>query len=199
MQGLENIAELAAHARTLGASAVEIISAEDIHVEERLAEFCRSPHRCPSYGLSPGCPPHAMQPAVFREMLQEYSYALVFKIDASISVLLGPERVEVARTIHLIAATIEQAACKNGFVQAKGLAAGSCKELYCQQEDCCLVLSRQAICPHVDKVRPSLSAVGVNFQMVTEKIGWKFDKLTQENSKTNESTMGLMAGIVLLG
>jgi predicted metal-binding protein len=122
---------------------------------------------------------------------------LVFKIDAPISVLMGPERVGVARRIHRIAAALEQEALSRGFAQARGLAAGSCKELFCAEEAACVVLKDQQPCPHSDLARPSISALGVNFTALADSVGWQFDKI--DPTVDDASAMGLMAGLVLLG
>jgi len=184
-------------ARALGATAAVIIPAKSLVVEDRFAEMCAAPQRCPGYGLAPGCPPHAIHPSVFREQLQKYRSILVFKIDAPISELMGPERVGIARRIHRIAAALEQAALRRGFAQARGLAAGSCKELFCAEKAACVVLKDQQPCPHSDLARPSLSALGVNFTALAGGVGWQFDKI--DPTANDAAATGLMAGLVLLG
>ena len=195
----ENVDGLFELARTLGATAAVIVPADVLIVEDRFAALCAEPHRCPSYGLAPGCPPHAMQPEVFRKLLHNYQQVLVFKIDAPVTVLMGPERLEIARNIHRIAATLEQETLRLGFPLARGLATGSCKELFCQQQDGCAVLEGQLICPHAAYARPSLSALGVNFTLLTETLGWDFRKIDAHAASASDLEMALMAGMVLLG
>lgn len=185
-------------AYSLGATAASIVPAESLVVEERFAALCAEPHRCPSYGLAPGCPPHALSPSLFREQLKDYRHILVFKIDVSAADLLGEKRLPLARSIHRIAAGLEQAARAQGFSQARGLAAGSCKELFCGEEEVCAVLHRGRPCPHADRARPSLSAVGVDFSALAALVGWKFGAI-DPNQASGEPAMGLMAGLVLLG
>src|SRR5665647_3058473 len=193
---MEDLTELA---RALGATAAVIVPADVLIVEDRFAVLCAEPHRCPSYGLAPGCPPHAMQPDVFRQLLQRYHHVLVFKIDASVAALMGSERLAIARNIHSIAAAIEQQACTLGWPLARGLATGSCKELFCPQQDVCVVLEENLACPHAALARPSLSALGVNFTLLTEFLGWQFGKIEEQAATTADPAMGLMAGMVLLG
>ena len=195
----ENMDDLIELARTLGATAAVIVPADVLIVEDRFAALCAEPHRCPSYGLAPGCPPHAMQPDVFRKLLHNYQQVLAFKIDAPVTALMGAERLEIARNIHKIAAAIEKEALRLGLPLARGLAAGSCKELFCQQQDVCVVLEGQLTCPHAAYARPSLSALGVNFTLLTETLGWQFGKIDENVSSTEEPAMGLMAGVILLG
>jgi len=193
----KTINALIERALALGATAAVIMPARSLVVEDRFAEMCAAPQRCPSYGLAPGCPPHAILPSVFREQLQQYRSILVFKIDAPISALMGPERVGIARRIHRIAAALEQEALHLGVVRARGLAAGSCKELFCAKDAACVVLRHQQPCRHPDLARPSLSALGVNFTALAESVGWRFDKI--DPMVNDQSAMGLMAGLVLLG
>lgn len=185
-------------ALSLGATAAAIVPAELLVVEERFAALCAEPHRCPSYGLAPGCPPHALLPSLFREQLKSFRHILVFKIDVPAADLLGEKRLPVARSIHRIAAALEQAAQVQGFPEARGLAAGSCKELFCGEEEVCAVLHRQQPCPHADRARPSLSAVGVDFGALATLVGWEFGAI-DPNQTGGEPAMGLMAGLVLLG
>lgn len=190
--------DLSVLARTLGATATAILPAEALEVADRFAALCAAPHRCPSYGLAPGCPPHAVSPAVFREQVRQYRHILVFKIDAPAADLMGEERLVIARAIHRIAATLERAARSRGLAQARGLAAGSCKELFCAEAAACAVLTRQRPCPHADLARPSISAVGVDFAALAHTVGWEFGRIDPNKATGTEPAMGLMAGLVLL-
>lgn len=87
------MASLRGRAVGLGAAiAAVILPAATLVVAERLAALCATPHRCPSYGLAPGCPPHAQSPARFREALRAYKWVLVFKIEARAADLQGAKR-----------------------------------------------------------------------------------------------------------
>lgn len=185
-------------ATTLGATATAVIPAYHLKIEDRFADLCGTPHRCPSYGLAPGCPPHAMRPVQFREILGRYKHILVFKIDAPVADLVSEQRVIVARNIHRLAAGLEQTALEAGWQQARGMAAGSCKELFCGQDEACVVLESGLPCRHPDLARPSISAVGVDFQALADQIGWPFGPIKSEQT-SSEPAMGLMAGLVLLG
>jgi len=190
---------LRALALSLGANAAELVSPGSLIVKDHLAALCGAPHRCPSYGLAPGCPPHAIKPEAFRELLFTFQHILVFKIDAPVSALMGQERLEIARRIHTIAATIEQEASASGWRLAKGLAAGSCKELFCPELAVCPVLAQGSPCLHAGLARPSLSAMGVDFASLAKSVGWQFEKVPNQPAATGEPIMGLMAGLVLLG
>ena len=114
----DSLRELVQKAFELGVSDARIIPARSVVVEERFPEMCASP-RCPGYGQAPGCPPHVMKPAEFRELLSRYEHALLFKIDVPTELLLGEERHEVARRIHEIAAAIERLAREKGYAGSR--------------------------------------------------------------------------------
>ncbi len=188
---------LQTQALALGASACGVIATADLVIEERFAAMCGAPTPCPSYGLAPGCPPHAPSVQDFRDEMASYLQVLVFKIDAPMTDLLGRTRLEIARTIHRIAASLERLAQEEGMRRAKGMAAGSCKELFCTDEKACVVLAQGVSCRHPDLARPSISAVGVDFAALAGKLGWPFGPLPSTPPDT--PVMGLMAGLVLLG
>ncbi len=184
------------HALSLGASDARLIASTHIQVEEKLARICQDPG-CPGYGQGANCPPHVMKPAAFRELLPQYPQALVFKFDVPTEVLLGDGRFEVARIVHEPAADLERRAIANGYADARGLAAGSCKRIFCAEEKNCRVLAQKGDCRHSDAARPSISGLGVNFFELSRTVGWPINKIDR-NSDPDEVPMGLMAGIVLL-
>ncbi len=193
----DSLQELIRHAFELGVSDARIIPARSIVVEDRFAEMCASP-RCPGYGQGPGCPPHVMKPAEFRELLSRYEHALVFKIDAPTEVLLGDERHDVARRIHEISATIERLAREWGYAESRGFAAGSCKMIFCADRESCVVLENGGECRFPDRARASLSGIGVNFEELCKSVGWRFQIITKDTA-SDEVPMGMMAGMVLIG
>jgi predicted metal-binding protein len=198
----ERLEGLTTLARFLGATDAAIVPAHRLAVEDRFAEMCGAPTRCPSYGLAPGCPPHAIKPSVFRDQLAGYRHILVFKIDAPVADLMSEQRLTIARDIHRLAATLERAAASRGWALARGFAAGSCKELFCETEERCVVLAKRLPCRRPDAARPSLSAMGVDFTALAESVGWQFGRIDPPanpgQSTDSKPAMGLMAGLVLL-
>ena len=83
-----------ARALHLGASAAAALPARDLVVADHFAALCAAPHRCPSYGLAPGCPPHSQSPAGFRAELADYRWVLVFRIDVPAADLRTGKRLE---------------------------------------------------------------------------------------------------------
>jgi predicted metal-binding protein len=193
----DSLQELTRHAFELGVSDARIIPARSIVVEDRFPEMCASP-RCLGYGQSPGCPPHVMKPAEFRELLSRYEHALVFKIDVPTELLLGEERHEVAGRIHEIAAAIERLAREREYPHSQGFAAGSCKMIFCADRESCVVLEKGGECRFPDKARASISGIGVNFEELCKTVGWRFQIITRDTT-SDQVPMGMMAGIVLIG
>lgn len=188
------LSELCDHALGLGANAAVVVPASTLVVENRFVDLCKE--GCPSYGLSPGCPPHAMTPAEFRTMLKGYSDAVLFRVNASMDDLQGEGRLSVASLVHDISAALERKARMLGFVRVYALAAGSCKELFCK-EGSCVVLAAGEACRFPDRARPSVSAHGVDVGKLCSAVGWK---LSWEGEGGAESAvMGMMMGVALAG
>jgi predicted metal-binding protein len=184
------------HAVEQGVSDARLIDTARIQVQDDLAKICEDPG-CPGYGQGANCPPHVMKPEAFRQLLRNYPRALVFKFDVPTEVLLGDGRFEVSRIVHETAANLERQALVCGYAAAQGLAAGSCKRIFCAAENHCRVLAGDGVCRYPDAARPSISGLGVNFFELSRAVDWPIHKITSDSSP-NELPMGLMAGIVLL-
>ena len=196
---MKTVTPLIALAIALGATSAVAIPVEALAVEERFADLCAAPMRCPSYGLTPGCPPHAMRPNVFKAELELYQKVLVFKLDIPSRVLQSPARLPLARKIHSFAAALEREAHACGWTAAKALASGSCKELFCASQPNCVVLHRHLPCPHALHARPSLSAMGIDFTRLAGYVGWPLSWASQASGDIDNEAMSLLAGLVLLG
>jgi len=197
VKGSDPLQELIQKAYELGASDARIIPAQSIVAEDRFAEMCSSP-QCPGYGLAPSCPPHAMKPDEFRDLLTQYEHALVFKIDVPTEILLSDGRLDVAKLIHEISAGIERLAKEKGYTNSRGFAAGSCKMIFCNEHEKCIVLDKNEDCRFPDQARPSLSGLGVNSLELSKTVGWQFEKITKD-TKPDDVPMGIIAGMVLIG
>jgi predicted metal-binding protein len=175
----------------LGVSGARIVDATRIVVEDALARMCERP-RCPSYGLSASCPPHVGGPEVFRALIEGYRHALVLKTDVPTEILLSEQRREVYRLNHEIAAAVEIKAVELGFPRARAFAGGACKDLFCNDEPDCAVLTGGA-CRNPDKARQSMSGYGVNVSELVQSAGWTMQRIT------SGTETGLAVGLVLVG
>ncbi len=164
------LAELVALAISLGANAATIVDAQDILVEDELANLCREA-RCPNYGLSPTCPPHVKGPEWLRQYLKQISVVLIFEIEASPGRTYSDHRRETGQLLHFIAAQLESAAIEKGFLMAEGFAGGSCKNLFCYDHTHCRVLSGDGTCRNPGFARPSVSGYGINMNHLLKISG----------------------------
>ena len=137
-----------------------------------------------------------MSPDCFRTVLDGYEWVLVFTRDVVSVILAGNGRLKVAKNIHEVAAAIELAAVPLGFSQAQGVAAGSCKELFCPADQACRVLQYRQPCRFPDKARFSVSGLGVNVGALCNALGWDLAWQIHEDGEMVE--MALMLGIVLV-
>ncbi|UCF91002.1 MAG: DUF2284 domain-containing protein [Desulfobacterales bacterium] len=180
-----------------GASDAKAVSTADVTVDESLTNFCRD-SGCENYGLAVSCPPHVSGPAGFKELLKDYTRAVVFKIDVPTETLLSKESLEVFRSLHKIAANIEKAAVEKGYNRSKAFAGGSCKPLFCQEHPDCRVLSENGKCRHPHIARPSMSGFGINVSQLVKTAGWQMDRITRETDP-EAVKIAMLCGLVLIG
>lgn len=113
-------------------------------------------------------------------------------------VLLGKGRLPIARRIHQIAALLEQKALDLHCTRVKALASGSCRELFCADQGCCVLLDYGLPCLHRDVARPSLSAMGIDFAALAQLLRWPliWPDAMQEDARQQ---MAMLAGLLLVG
>ncbi len=194
-----NLDSLRAKALDLGADRAAVIAASDIAVSEAVTFKCRVP-RCPNYGASANCPPHSPTPAEFRQVLANYSQAVLFNKRFDPEVMVSPEkndeRREAFESIFRLAADLESAAFYSGHYLAFGLAAGSCKRVLCFEHKHCAVL-QGGPCPFPALARPSLEAVGIDVFQLAALAGWDMQPVGRE-SDAGQVTDSSLTGIVVV-
>lgn len=196
VQKLNDLIQLAYRS---GAGEVGIIRADDVPVEDRLANVCRE-IRCEAYGLSPSCPPHVSGPSGFRKLIKKSLHAVVIRIDIPSSVMFSNERKEVMQLLHEIVSSVEQAAIRIGYTESKAFAGGSCKNIFCSKHAECRVLSEQGECRNPQYARPSMSGFGINVLNLMQKAGIPADKTpTPAQADYHEDAMSWVAGLVMVG
>jgi predicted metal-binding protein len=172
----------------LGVAEAKIVPASKIVVENRVVLKCRI--GCNKYGKTLMCPPYAPSVDEFRKVLNEYSYALVFKIKsqaeatAEIAKLLSKKEDDPSLTKEMKEKTqkfwaswktdkkellrkvcaLEKAATTKGYTLALGFTTGSC--LLCDE---CNV--KEKVCRHPTEARYSAQAVGINVLQTLENAG----------------------------
>ncbi|MFH1148914.1 MAG: DUF2284 domain-containing protein [Actinomycetota bacterium] len=177
----------------LGAAAAVLIDPADIVINPEFVEMCRPP-QCDAFGIGGNCPPHVMSPDEFKELLAGYEHAVVLKIEAPMAMLLEEEhRFEVIKVLQETTAKLERFAVEQGFERARGFAGGSCRKAFCRDEDYCEVIEGSGNCRNPDRARPSLSGVGVNFQLLNRKLDWAESDVGHDGEP-----LGVMLGVVFL-
>lgn len=192
----DTLAELVQEARRLGADAAEILTIENVTVDDSLVNMCRD-SKCEFYGVSINCPPHVSGPSGFREIAKDYHQALVFKIDVPTESLMSENRRTFFQRLQEIAAGTEIKAAVLGYAKAKGFAGGSCKDIFCSAHEDCQVLTEGKPCRHPDKARPSMSGYGINVSALTKAAGWEMSRITRDTDPAAVS-MAMLCGLILL-
>jgi len=121
----------------LGAKEAKIISADSIKTAEWVRLKCQ--FGCDGYGRRLTCPPYSPTPEQTRQMLSDYSYALIIHGDKYTD-------------IRSIIAILEREIFLDGYYKAYGMGAGPC--FLCKK---C-----PKLCRHPEQARPSMEASGID-------------------------------------
>ena len=191
------LAHLTREARRLGATSSTIISSKEIQVKDNLAALCTGEYTCPNYGLAASCPPYVEGPVEFRKWQARSKYSITVKIELPTSVMFSDERQGVMQLLHQIVAAVEQKAIESGFKNSKGFAGGSCKELFCGDQEKCCVVAENKPCRHIEVARPSMSGFGIDVTQLMRSSGWSAPKADNKNS-SNKDALSWVAGLVML-
>lgn len=193
----QQLAPLTEEAKRLGATDSTIISSKEIQVKDDLAALCNGEFACPNYGLGASCPPYVAGPAEFRKWQAESEYSITVSIELPTSVMFSDERNGVMQLLHQIVADVEQKAMEMGFKKSKGFAGGSCKELFCDDQKNCRVLSENKPCRNIEVARPSMSGFGIDVTQLMKSSGWSGQKADEADS-SDKDAMSWVAGLVVL-
>lgn len=196
----EHLEKYREKALELGATQAKIVRAEDIPVDERVALKCQIP-RCFGYGVSAHCPPNTIKPEELRELLKQYSWAVLFVKDVPPEVIVRDkstikERVAVYQQIFKIVSEVESMAFYDGHYLAFGFGAGSCRHTFCGQQENCLALEGKR-CRFSLLSRPSMEAVGIDVYKMVSSAGWDIYPIGS-NAKPEDMPKGTLAGIVIV-
>ena len=193
----QQLEPLASEAKKLGATSSAIISSEEIQVKDNLAALCNGEYICPNYGLAASCPPHVEGPVEFRKWQAQSKYSITVKIELPASVMFSDERTGVFQLLHQIVAAVEQKAIETGFKNAKGFAGGSCKELFCEDQETCCVVAENKPCRHIEVARPSMSGFGIDVTQLMLSSGWPAQKAENKSSSDKDAT-SWVAGLIMI-
>jgi predicted metal-binding protein len=194
---LENLKNKAVE---LGASMVEVISADWVQVDERVSLKCLTP-LCPYYNHCLNCPPHAPSQEQMQKIVSQYKYAVLLALDVvPVSHFAGTakdrrESTTWARKCLEIVGKIEKDAFENGYYFAMGFAQASCLKTLCKQKRCLLLDGGQ--CPYPLKARPSMEAVGIDVYGLVTRVGWDIYPINR-SVIPEQVPRALSVGIVLI-
>jgi len=190
-----HLLSLKKEAIALGASDARIIPADMVPIEDKIIEMCRPPN-CEQYGKSANCPPHVMTPEAARQWIRPYRSALIFKIDVSPGVLFSEQGLGIFKKVFLISAMLEELSVGQGHAFSKGLAAGSCKAVFCRDIPC-EALIKDKICRYPSLARPSMEALGINVFRLAREVGWEIHAILRK-SDPHDIPSAMLAGLLLV-
>jgi len=183
----KELQEFKEKALELGASAVEVIPASDVVVEERVWMKCLVP-RCGAIrdGGTPYCPPHTPHPDFMRKVFSQYHWAVLFRrnvepledyippSEARAKEMLSQQWQQGGRNFHEktweILGRLESYVQGKGYDLAMGFSGGSCKINLCHGAPCGVF--QNGNCRFPLRARPSMEAVGIDIFDLANKVGW---------------------------
>ncbi len=149
----------------LGCSRTELISADLLRPDQRVALKCRV-NFCGQYGRNLMCPPAVTGGFDWTKAVEGYNYALILQRTIVVSDNRYREIYDNEKPAFLkLVLDLEKEAFRAGFSLAYGLTAGHCD--ICQ--NCAGV--EQLACLHPEQARPSMEAIGINVEYVTHAAG----------------------------
>lgn len=187
------IASLKTLACKRGAAAKEITPG-DIVVSEWVRFKCR--YGCKGYGKHLGCPPYAPSPEVTRRMVDEYSTGLLLWFDGVPGhAEFGPDDIpddfhpwyaDLIRWVNGTVHELEKTAFYDGFYKAFGFGGYPC--IWCEHQHCVAEEADGIVdesirrkCRHMDLVRPSMEAAGIDVFATARNIGWELSTIPCKN------------------
>lgn len=193
----QQLSHLIDEAKRLGATFAAIIPSKEIQVKKDLAALCNGEYACRNYGLAASCPPYVEGPVEFKKWQAESNYSIVVKIELPTSIMFSDERKGVMQLLHQIVAVLEQKAMEIGFKKSKAFAGGSCKELFCEDQEECCVFAENKPCRHNGIARPSMSGFGIDVTQLMKSSGWPAP-IAEKSNLSDKDDLSWVAGIVML-
>lgn len=155
---LNPVNQLISRLTTLGFDEVYPVSTGDVHVADWAESKCR--FGCEKYG-SPHCPPNTITPEKTKELLKDYSRALLLKGQ--------PPTKEFQRRVL----EAETQAFKAGFYKALVFWAGPCS--------LCNNCSGETGCRNTKEGRPSMEAAGIDVFETVRRAGFEIKTLKDKS------------------
>ena len=172
----------------------EEISPKDIVVSQWVRFKCR--YGCKGYGKHLGCPPYAPSPDDTRRMVDEYSTGLLLWFEGvpghgefgpdDIPDDFHPWYADLIRWVNGTVHELEKTAFYDGFYKAFGFGGYPC--IWCEHQHCVAEEAEGIVdesirrkCRHMDLVRPSMEAAGIDVFATARNIGWELNTIPCKN------------------
>jgi predicted metal-binding protein len=171
----------------LGMTDAAIIPADKVYVSRRVRAKCIIP-KCPAYGSSAHCPPHSIDTKDVQEIVSEFKWAILVKLNVDSELVGGDDSLVVDeqgkivptkklkkllnqyRAVSDAVTRIEHQAFYDGHHLALSFAAGSCRSHYCNFQDCAVLKSEP--CRFPGRARPSMESASMNVYKMVAEAGW---------------------------
>lgn len=190
-----------------------VIPASDIVISDWVRFKCR--FGCRGFGKHLSCPPYAPTPVETRRMVREYETGLLLKFEGIPGHPdLTPDQIPedfhpfysdlilwVNGTVHFL----EKTAFYDDYYKAFGFGAYPC--IYCAHEHCVaeehggiVDESIRRMCRHMDMVRPSMEAAGMDVFATAGNAGWNLHTVPCRNMEYGKVEHGniISIGLVLI-
>lgn len=194
----KKLEELRQYALEIGADRAIILPTNRLEIRHSARAKCYIP-ACKFYGSSIMCPPHnPLTPDITRKIVSEYSYGILFQVDARVEDFVGEEwrkrHIPTELRHKEILAKLEGKTFYSGFPRAMGFAAGECS--LCLPQRPCAVLQGDA-CIHPLQARPAMEACGFDVFAIAKKVGWNLVPIG-DSSNQKEVSCASLIGLVLV-
>jgi predicted metal-binding protein len=195
-----------------GAAGAAVLRGDQVHVDSRVRIKCCIP-KCPEYGSSAHCPPHALDPDTVRELVQPFKYALLIKVEVPAQIIAGKSDAKINeqgriipnktlttllksyRKVNEIVTLIESQAFYDGHYLATAFAAGSCHAAYCNFQSCQVL--RNQPCRFPLKARSSMEGSSMDVFRMAAEAGWDIYPIGMD-CKPADVPHGTLVGLVLI-
>jgi predicted metal-binding protein len=146
-------------ARALGFPRAVLFPVEEVETASWVRLKCRC--GCPVYGRNLQCPPHGMESAATKQMLESYSWGLLV------------EGTPPSWDFHGKLLQLERKAFLAGFHKAFAFSAGPCPV--------CKACPEDGTCRRPDQARPSMEGSGIDVYTTARKAGIRLEPVTDKD------------------
>jgi len=146
----------------------KMISTRKITVANWVRIKCQ--YGCGGYSKRLTCPPYSPSPEYTREMISEYSTALLMQMED-----ISPDReTKLSRKLKSIVAELEREFFLHGYYKAFGMTSGPCR--------LCRTCDTRKPCKYPYEARPAMEACGIDVYQTVRNNGLKLEVVQREDS-----------------